>query len=97
MSTNDVKICQGALVCEDRVELIGDITIGSRTLIHPNVKIIAQAGPIIIGENNIIEEQTVIINRMPDMDIKSDSNQILMIIGDNNIFEVGSCKLSKLI
>jgi dynactin 6 len=94
MSTSDVKICQGALVCEDRVELIGDITIGSRTLIHPNVKIIAQAGPIIIGENNIIEEQTVIINRMPDMDIKSDSNQILMIIGDNNVFEVGSCKQS---
>ena len=58
-----MKICHGALVCDDRVELVGDITIGSRTFIHPNVKIIAQAGPIYIGENNLIEEQTVIINK----------------------------------
>ena len=36
---------------------------GTRTFIHPNVKIIAQAGPIYIGENNLIEEQTIIINR----------------------------------
>ncbi len=36
---------------------------GTRTLIHPNVKIIAQAGPIFIGENNLIEEQTIIINK----------------------------------
>ncbi len=59
----NVSICQGALVCEDRVELVGDVTIGARTLVHPNVKIIAEAGPIIIGENNLIEEQTTIINK----------------------------------
>ena len=58
-----MKICHGALVCDDRVELVGDITIGSRTFIHPNLKIIVQAGPIYIGENNLIEEQTVIINK----------------------------------
>ena len=58
-----VQIAPGALVCEDRVELVGDITIGSRTLIHPSVKIIAQGGPIFIGDNNLIEEQTVIINK----------------------------------
>jgi dynactin-6 len=63
MPADDIKICHGALVCEDRVELVGDITIGSKTLIHPNVKIIAQAGPIILGENNLFEEQTVIINK----------------------------------
>jgi dynactin-6 len=63
MPADDIKICHGTLVCEDRVELVGDITIGSKTLIHPNVKIIAQAGPIIIGENNLFEEQTVIINK----------------------------------
>ena len=91
MTTNDIKIYPGALVCEDRVELVGDITIGARTLIHPNVKIIAKAGPIIIGENNIIEEQTIINNRLPDLDADPESHQILMIIGDNNVFEVGSC------
>ena len=58
-----MKICHGALVCDDRVELVGDITIGSRTFIHPNLKIIVQACPIYIGENNLIEEQTVIINK----------------------------------
>ena len=36
---------------------------GARTTIHPKVTIIAEAGPIIIGENNLIEEQTTIINR----------------------------------
>jgi len=44
-------------------ELQGDITIGSRTVIHPRAKIIALLGPIIIGENNIIEEQVQIINK----------------------------------
>ena len=58
-----VQIAQGALVCEERVELVGDVTIGTRTLVHPSVKIIAEAGPVIIGENNLIEEQTVIINK----------------------------------
>ena len=37
--------------------------LGSRTVIHPTAKIIAEAGPIIIGENNLIEEQARIINR----------------------------------
>lgn len=57
------QIAQGALVCEEKVELVGDVTIGTRTLVHPSVKIIAEAGPIIIGENNLIEEQTVIANK----------------------------------
>lgn len=32
-------------------------------MIHPKAEIIAEAGPIIIGENNLIEEQAKIINR----------------------------------
>jgi len=32
-------------------------------VIHPKAKIIAEAGPIIIGENNIIEELACIINK----------------------------------
>lgn len=68
---------------------------GSRTFIHPNVKIFAQAGPIFIGENNLIEEQTTIINKLQD---GADSkNQKVMIIGDNNVFEVGACRLFKVL
>ena len=36
---------------------------GSRTVIHPKARIIAEAGPIIIGDGNLIEEQAEIINR----------------------------------
>lgn len=31
------------------------------TVVHPKASIIAEAGPIVIGENNIIEEQATII------------------------------------
>ena len=50
------------MVCSES-ELQGDITIGSRTVVHPRAKILAISGPIIIGENNIIEEQVQIINQ----------------------------------
>ena len=30
--------------------LLGDITIGTKTVIHPKAKIIAESGPIIIGK-----------------------------------------------
>ena len=36
---------------------------GARTVVHPKARIIADAGPIIIGEGNLIEEQALIINR----------------------------------
>lgn len=36
---------------------------GARSVVHPKAKIVAEAGPIIIGENNLIEEQAQIINR----------------------------------
>lgn len=49
------------MCCE--CELQGDITIGSRTVVHPRAKILALSGPIVIGENNIIEEQVQIINK----------------------------------
>nr|SVE75496.1 EOG090X0I48 [Daphnia dolichocephala] len=71
------KIANGAIVCCE-CDLQGDITIGSRTVIHPRAKIIALSGPIVIGENNIIEEQVQIIN----------SGENTMIIGNNNVFEV---------
>lgn len=59
---NSVKIMPGALVCE-AAELRGDITIGARTVVHPKARIIAEAGPIVIGEGNLIEEQSEIVNK----------------------------------
>ncbi|CAC5356552.1 DCTN6 [Mytilus coruscus] len=82
-----VKIAAGALVC-DECELVGDITIGARTVVHPKARIIAEDGPIYIGENNIIEELVQIVNKNPEG--KSSSTQNVMIIGNNNVFEVGS-------
>uniref|UniRef100_T1JFL0 Histone-binding protein RBBP4-like N-terminal domain-containing protein n=1 Tax=Strigamia maritima TaxID=126957 RepID=T1JFL0_STRMM len=80
---SSVNIAQGAVVCNE-CELKGDITIGTRTVIHPRARIIAEAGPVIIGENNLIEEQAQIINRLtPD-----DTEPKIMYIGSNNIFEV---------
>lgn len=35
---------------------------GPRTVVHPKARIIADAGPIVIGEGNLIEEQALIIN-----------------------------------
>uniref|UniRef100_A0A674INQ6 Dynactin subunit 6 n=1 Tax=Terrapene triunguis TaxID=2587831 RepID=A0A674INQ6_9SAUR len=59
--TGTVKIAPGAVVCVES-EIRGDVTIGPRTVIHPKARIIAEAGPIVIGEGNLIEEQTLIIN-----------------------------------
>ena len=47
-SKYNIKIAPGAIVCNE-CELKGDITIGTKTVIHPKAKIIAESGPIIIG------------------------------------------------
>ncbi|XP_064645297.1 dynactin subunit 6-like [Lineus longissimus] len=87
---SSVKIAQTAVVCSE-CELKGDITIGARTVVHPKAKILAEAGPIIIGENNLIEEQVEITNRGPMQSPGSPSkNQSVVIIGSNNVFEVGA-------
>lgn len=57
-----VKVAPGAVICVES-KLRGTITIGSMTVIHPKASIIAEKGPIIIGENNIIEEQAFIWHR----------------------------------
>ena len=48
-SKYNIKIAPGAIVCNE-CELKGDITIGTKTVIHPKAKIIAESGPIIIGK-----------------------------------------------
>lgn len=48
-------------MCQD-VDLKGDITIGAGTVVHPKATILA-LGPIVIGQNCIIEESVIIVNR----------------------------------
>ncbi|XP_064102389.1 dynactin subunit 6-like isoform X2 [Macrobrachium nipponense] len=90
-----VKVTPGAVVCLE-ADYFGDISIGTRTVIHPKARIIAEAGPIIIGEANLIEEQAQIINRLPPGKEPGETPQV-MVIGNNNVFEVDSyCQASKI-
>ncbi|XP_075278298.1 dynactin subunit 6 isoform X2 [Opisthocomus hoazin] len=85
-----VKIAPGAVVCVES-EIRGDVTIGPRTVIHPKARIIAEAGPIVIGEGNLIEEQALILNGYPE-NITPENEELEpkpMVIGTNNVFEVG--------
>ena len=92
--SSSLTVSPGAVVCNES-KLLGEVSIGARTVVHPKATIVAEAGPIIIGENNLIEEQAVIINaRNPDA--TSDTGVVsVMIIGNNNVFEVG-CRSSAL-
>ncbi|GAA6027377.1 hypothetical protein JCM8097_007809 [Rhodosporidiobolus ruineniae] len=69
-------------VVVEACDLRGDITIGSGTILQPKCTIVAAAGPIIFGQNNIVEENVVIVNRHKEP----------LIIGDSNLFEVG-CRI----
>ncbi|VDM35586.1 unnamed protein product [Hydatigera taeniaeformis] len=80
MSRKDLTIMPGAVVASE-CDILGDISVGARTVIHPKARIIAEAGPIRIGESNLIEEQVEIINSIPNT---------ILIIGDFNVFEVGA-------
>ena len=58
-------------------------------VIHPGVSILADNGPIIIGDYNIIEERTLIQNK----GAKDTSGQFIeapLEIGNYNIIEMGS-------
>lgn len=52
-----------------------------KNIVHPTAKILAESGPIIIGDYNLIEENVTIVNRNPGL---------TMIIGNHNVFEVGA-------
>lgn len=84
-----LKIGSGSVVCQE-AEIKGEVTIGSRTVIHPKARIIAEAGPIIIGDNNLIEEQATIVNSAYVDDDGQPGEKIVMKIGNHNVFEVGS-------
>ncbi|KAK4297966.1 hypothetical protein Pmani_022388 [Petrolisthes manimaculis] len=94
-SVCSVKVSPGAVVCLE-ADYVGDITIGARTVLHPKARIVAEAGPIIIGEGNLIEEQAQIIFRLPEGTEVTDPPPV-MVIGNNNVFEVDSyCEASKI-
>lgn len=78
-SGSKIKITPGAVVCQE-AELKGDITIAAKTVVHPKARIFAEQGPIVIGEGNLIEEQTLIWNSTP---------RKTMVIGNFNVFEIG--------
>ncbi len=78
-SKSKVKITPGAVVCQE-AELKGEVIIGAKTVVHPKARILAEHGPIVIGEGNLIEEQTLIWNSTPGK---------TMTIGDYNVFEIG--------
>ncbi|KAG8130297.1 putative Dynactin 6 protein [Naja naja] len=93
---SSVKIAPGAVVCVES-EIKGDVTIGPRTVVHPKARIIAEAGPIVIGEGNLIEEQAIIINGYPENVIPNteEVGTKPMVIGTNNVFEVGCSFVGK--
>lgn len=81
-----------AIVCAETV-LKGDITISPGCIIHPSATIIAEAGPIILGENCLVEEYVTIAHcRRPsstDFKAATESSGRILSIGNSNIFEVG--------
>ena len=100
MSSSLLHIAPGAVVCNES-SLVGEVSVGARTVVHPKAKIVAEAGPIIIGENNLIEEQATIVNARRDLgeeegEAKEGSKEggsvPVMIVGNNNVFEVGRKK-----
>ena len=44
---------------------------GGGTVVHPSAHILAQGGPIVIGERNLIQEQVTIINRLISRVVRS--------------------------
>lgn len=84
-----IKIMPKAIVCAEAV-LRGDITISSGCIIHPSATIIAEAGPIILGENCLVEEYVTIAHRLrPANSEPEKSGDNILSIGCSNIFEVG--------
>lgn len=73
------KIAAGSVVCTEHTQISGNVSIGSKTIVHPTAIINAKAGPILIGECNLIEERVTIINNSKEP----------MKIGSYNVFEVG--------
>ena len=74
---------KSAVVCHD-IEVSGDfdVSIGPNTVVHPRAAFVAEAGPICIGANNLIEEMVRFENR-------GESGREMAIASDNH-FQVGA-------
>lgn len=87
----------GATVCESDMSVFrGDLSISTGSVVHPSATIIAKSGPIILGENCLVEEFATIIYDLGDDDenmneenTTNNEKQRTLIIGPNNVFEVG--------
>ena len=81
------------VICCKNIEIEGQIAFGTGCIIHPDCSIIAEGGPIIFGEYNIIEEKVRIINRAPrdpQGNVIPGKKPVPMQIGNYNLFEVGT-------
>ncbi|CDH57484.1 dynactin subunit 6 [Lichtheimia corymbifera JMRC:FSU:9682] len=77
-SRNRITAGPKSVICHE-TDLRGEISIGAGTVLHPQCRIVAENGPVYIGKNNIVEENVIIFNK----------NSSPLIIGDENVFEVG--------
>ncbi|KAH8400502.1 hypothetical protein KR222_002153, partial [Zaprionus bogoriensis] len=84
-----IKIFPKSVVCEESI-LHGDITFSAGCVVHPSATVIAEAGPIIFGENCIVEEYVTIAHKLAEGEVWDASN--ILSIGSHNVFEVG-CKV----
>lgn len=84
---SDLKIFPKAIVCEES-NVKGDVTVSAGCVIHPHCTINAENGPIVFGENCIVEEYVTISNKN-DSDASSGGAGKTLYIGCNNVFEVG--------
>lgn len=80
------------MVCDSEESTFrGDITISAGCVVHPSVTILAVSGPVVIGENCLLEEYTTIIHDVGASgaaQLGADRAPVLT-IGPNNVFEVG--------
>uniref|UniRef100_F1L1K6 Dynactin subunit 6 n=2 Tax=Ascaris suum TaxID=6253 RepID=F1L1K6_ASCSU len=76
-----ITLAPDAVICTEAI-LTGTVTIGAGTVVHPAAEIRATNGPIVMAENNNVEELAVIENLNPDGET--------MFIGRDNVFEVSS-------
>jgi len=66
-------------VCKDST-ISGDVKLGNGNVFHQRCNIVAEKGPILIGDDNLIEENVIILNENPEP----------LVIGSNNHFLVGA-------
>ena len=95
-SENLLDIDTAAVVCNGAI-LIGKVKIGANTVVHPKATLDGSAGPILIDQNNIIEE-TVLIRGDGNGTIEIGSGNSFRVgthcfakkVGNTNIFEINS-------